>query len=100
PDLTSCDMFFWLLTWIRWVEYVHLGCPMAGGDFVFPAVGANGVDQPSEPLTQDNIQKMLSDATAGSGIEGKYSMHCFCRGGVQHWFIHTPDGEKWNMDVV
>ena len=73
---------------------------MAGEEFVFPAVGANGVVQPSEPLTQDNVQKMLSEATAGSGIEGKYSMHCFRRGGAQHWFIRTPDGEKWNMDVV
>ena len=42
PDLTSCDVFFWLLTWIRWVEYVHLGCPMADEDFVFPAVGWMG----------------------------------------------------------
>ena len=100
PDLTSCDTFFWLLIWIRWVEYVHLVCPMADGGFIFPAVGENRVVQPGEPLTQDSVQKMLSEATAASGIEGKYLTHCFCRGGVQHWFIHAPNEEKWTMDVV
>ena len=100
PDLTSCDAFFWLLTWIRWVEYVHLGRPMADEDFVFPAVGANGVIQPGELLTSDSVQKMLNEAAAGSGIEGKYSTHCFRWGGAQHWFIRVPEEEKWSMDMV
>ena len=73
---------------------------MEAEDFVFPAMGANGVVQPGEPLTQDNVQKMLSEATAGSSIEGKYSTHCFRQGGAQHWFIRAPDDEKWPMDVV
>ena len=73
---------------------------MAAEDFVFPAVGANRVVQPSELLMQGNVQKMLSEATAGSGVEGKYSTHCFCQGGAQHWFIHAPNDEKWPMDVV
>ena len=73
---------------------------MADGDFIFPAVGANGVVQPGEPLTQDSVQKMLSEATAASGIEGKYLTHCFRWGGAQHWFICAPDEEKWTMDVV
>ena len=99
PDLTACNMFFWLLIWIRWVEYVHLQRPMADEDFVFPAIGANGKPQLGEPLTTDTVQKMLNEAIAGSGIEGKYTMHCFRRGGAQHWFIHAPEREKWSLDV-
>ena len=81
------------------MEFVHLQHPLADEDFIFPALGANGI-QPGEPVTTDSIQKLLNKAVAGSGLEGNYSMHCFRRGGAQHWFIHAPDHEKWSMDVV
>lgn len=98
--MTSCDSFFWLLIWMRWLEYAHLGHPMADGDFVFPAVGANGVVQPGEPMSQDNVQKYISEATTGSGIEGSFSTHCFRQGGAQYRFIHARGTDKWDLDVV
>jgi len=92
----SCDSFFWLLVWMRWLEYAHLGCPMADGDFVFPAIGANGAVYPGEPISHDKIQKYINEATAGSGIEGNFTMHCFRRGGAQYRFIQAHGEEKWD----
>ena len=85
---------------MRWLEYAHLGCPMADGDFVFPAIGANGAVYPGEPISHDKIQKYINEATAGSGIEGNFTTHCFRQGGAQYRFIQARGEEKWDLDVV
>ncbi|KAL4065470.1 hypothetical protein J3A83DRAFT_4190800 [Scleroderma citrinum] len=46
PDLTSCDLFFWLMVWVRQVEHIHLGQAMVDGNFIFPAISANSVLKP------------------------------------------------------
>ncbi|KAL4075653.1 hypothetical protein J3A83DRAFT_4186517 [Scleroderma citrinum] len=68
-DLTSCNLFFWLVVWVRWVEHVQLGQAMVDGDYIFPAIGANGVLKPCKPLSQDAVQEWISEATMGTGIE-------------------------------
>jgi len=85
---------------MRWLEYAHLGCPMVDGDFVFPAIGANRAVYPGEPILHDKIQKYINEATAGSGIEGNFTTHCFQQGGAQYWFIQARGEEKWDLDVV
>ncbi|KAL4082078.1 hypothetical protein V8B97DRAFT_2020558 [Scleroderma yunnanense] len=86
-DLTSCNLFFWLVVWVRWVEHVQLGQAMVDGDYIFPAIGANGVLKPCKPLSQDAVQEWISEATMGTGIEGTFTTHCFHQGGAQYWFI-------------
>ncbi|KAL4061664.1 hypothetical protein V8B97DRAFT_2027250 [Scleroderma yunnanense] len=71
-DLTSCDSFFWLVVWVRWVKHVQLGWAMVDGDYIFPAIGANGVLKPCKPLSQDAVQKWISEATMGTGIEVRW----------------------------
>jgi len=57
---------------------------MGEEDFLFPVLGANGVIQPGVPLSHDAVQKSLDVALAGAKIEGKFSTHCFRRGGAQY----------------
>ncbi|KAL4071492.1 hypothetical protein V8B97DRAFT_1960295 [Scleroderma yunnanense] len=98
PDMgTACDAFRWLMFWIKWVEFFHLGHPMAEGDFLFPAVGTNGVLQPGKPLSHDTVQKWIGEATAGAGIQGTFSTHCFRCGGAQYRFMFAPVGERWTL---
>ncbi|KAL4077982.1 hypothetical protein J3A83DRAFT_4186233 [Scleroderma citrinum] len=53
-NLTSCNSFFWLMVWVRWLEHVHLGQAMVDGDFIFPVIGANGVVKPYELHCYEN----------------------------------------------
>ncbi|KIJ12020.1 hypothetical protein PAXINDRAFT_32889, partial [Paxillus involutus ATCC 200175] len=46
-------------------------------DWVFPAMGANGVVQPREQLSNDTVHKWIDEATKGAGIPGSFSTHCF-----------------------
>ncbi|KAI6041006.1 hypothetical protein EDC04DRAFT_2602047 [Pisolithus marmoratus] len=66
PDMgRACDVFLHLLFWMKWVEYVHLGWPMAEDDFLFPAISANGVLQLGEPLSHNMVQKWIDEAVTG-----------------------------------
>ncbi|KAI6015804.1 hypothetical protein PISMIDRAFT_95135 [Pisolithus microcarpus 441] len=66
---------------------------MVEDDFLFPAIGANGVLQPGELLSHDTVQKWIDEAVAGSGIPGTFSTHCYCRGGAQYRFMFAPVGQ-------
>ncbi|KAI6016548.1 hypothetical protein EDC04DRAFT_2577386 [Pisolithus marmoratus] len=101
PDMGRvCDSFLCLLIWMKWVEYVHLGQPMAEDDFLFPAIGANGVLQPGEPLSHDMVQKWIDEAIVGAGIPGTFSTHCYRRGGAQYRFMFAPVGQRWTLARV
>ncbi|KAL4080423.1 hypothetical protein J3A83DRAFT_4084090 [Scleroderma citrinum] len=73
---------------------------MSDIDFIFPAMGANGIVQPSKQLSQDSVQKWISEATTGSSIQGSFLTYCFHQGGAQHWFMHAPTGQQWMLGKV
>ncbi|KAL4066810.1 hypothetical protein J3A83DRAFT_4098008, partial [Scleroderma citrinum] len=77
PDLTSCDSCFWLMVWVMWVEHVHLGWAMVNSNFIFSVIGTNSILKPCEPISQDAVQKWISEATTGARIEGTFTTHCF-----------------------
>ncbi|KAJ8593535.1 Bromodomain-containing protein [Rhizopogon salebrosus TDB-379] len=52
-------------------------------DFIFPAMSANGIVH-----------------SAGAGILGNFSTHCFHRGGAQYWFMFAPVGQRWTLAKV
>ncbi|KAL4074551.1 hypothetical protein V8B97DRAFT_2022770 [Scleroderma yunnanense] len=87
PDLTSCDLFFWLMVWVRQVEHIHLGQAMVDGNFIFPAIGANSVLKPCEPISQDAVQKWIRKVTTGARIEGTFTTH------LVQWWGGWADGE-------
>ncbi|KIO07402.1 hypothetical protein M404DRAFT_23906 [Pisolithus tinctorius Marx 270] len=95
-----CDALLHLVSWMKWVELVHLGWPMTEEDFLFPVIGTNGVLQPGELLSHDMIQKWINEAVVGSGIPGTFTMHCYCRGGAQYCFMFAPVGQRWTLARV
>lgn len=77
PHLPGLDSFIWLSVWMRWLDVYHYGCELDQDDCVFPSMGANGIVQPHNQLSHDAIQKCINEATAGAGIHGSFSTHCF-----------------------
>ena len=71
---------------------------MAGTDFMFPTVAPNGVLHPGQPLSHETVQKLLNEATAGAGVQGKFSTHCFRRGRAQYCFMLAP--KPWLLKRV
>ncbi|KAG1725341.1 uncharacterized protein EDB91DRAFT_1062343 [Suillus paluster] len=100
PNMPACDNFFWMLVWIKWLESFHYGRTLQPNDFIFPAMSANGVVHPGQPISHDTVQKWINESTAGAGIRGNFSTHCFRRGGAQYWFMFAPVGQRWTLAKV
>jgi hypothetical protein len=100
PHLPASDTFLWLSIWMRWLEVYHYARELEPDDCIFPSMGANGVVQPREQLSHDSVQKWINEATAGAGIRGSFSTHCFRRGGAQYQFMFAPVGERWTLAMV
>jgi integrase len=100
PNMPACDNFFWMLVWIKWLQSFHYGRTLQLNDFIFPAMSANGVVHPGQPISHDTVQKWINESTAGAGIRGNFSTHCFRRGGAQYWFMFAPVGQRWTLAKV
>ncbi|KAG6329830.1 hypothetical protein ID866_9259 [Astraeus odoratus] len=86
--------------WQKKVDHGIKEIDLRRGDYIFPAVGSNGILQPGEPLSHDTVQKWINEATAGAKLKGSFTTHCFRRGATQYWFIHAPVGEQWSLSQV
>ncbi|KAG1814581.1 hypothetical protein DFJ58DRAFT_673655, partial [Suillus subalutaceus] len=91
---------FWMLVWIKWLEFFHYGWTLHPNDFLFPVMGANSVVHPGQPISHDTVQKWINESTAGAGILGNFSTHCFRCGGAQYWFMFAPVGQRWTLAKV
>ena len=68
PDIPGCDCFFWLLLWLAFLEVAHYGRKLEPEDYIFPAMGANGIVHRSEPISHDTVQAWIDEATTEAGI--------------------------------
>ncbi|KAG1858189.1 hypothetical protein F4604DRAFT_1685051 [Suillus subluteus] len=100
PDAPACDSFFWTMIWIKWHKSFHYGHTLQPNNFLFPAMSANGIVHPGQPIFHDTIQKWINESTTGAGIRGNFSTHCFRQGGAQYWFMFAPVGQRWTLAKV
>ena len=68
PNIHSCDAFYWLNLWIKFLKTQHYGHPLKPDDFIFPSMGANGVVYPLEHIADDMVQDWLDEFTTQAGI--------------------------------
>jgi hypothetical protein len=77
--------------------------PLRKDDFIFPAVASTGKLKIGTPVGRAEIEKMLDMFVAGGGLlvgrVGKFTTHCFRRGGAQWCFMWRPD-RKWSLKAV
>ncbi|KAI6000121.1 hypothetical protein F5J12DRAFT_951289 [Pisolithus orientalis] len=67
PDMgKACDTLLCLVSWMKWVELVHLGRPMTEEDFLFPVIGTNGVLQLEFPEHSQCIATVVVEHNTAS----------------------------------
>ncbi|KAJ7804873.1 hypothetical protein B0H14DRAFT_3773409 [Mycena olivaceomarginata] len=100
PDLPACDAHHWLPLWRKYLQELIYRRPLGPEDYIFPAIGANGIVQVGEHVSHDNVQKWIKEFTAGAKLpqaNGTFSTHCYRRGGAQYRFMFAPVGRRWTL---
>ncbi|KAG1901248.1 uncharacterized protein F5891DRAFT_1144993 [Suillus fuscotomentosus] len=104
PDLPGCDCFFWLLLWLTFLEVAHYGRKLEPEDYIFPAIGANGIVHCGEPISHDTVQAWIDEATTEAGIPrgagDNFTTHTYRCGGAQWRWMFAPIGQRWTLARV
>ncbi|KAJ6583919.1 hypothetical protein DFH09DRAFT_1359873 [Mycena vulgaris] len=103
PDLPACDAYHWLPKWRQHLEEEVYLRPLLPNDYIFPAIGANGIVQTGEHLSHDDVNKWIKEFAAGAKLpqqNGTFSTHCFRRGGAQYRFMFAAVGRRWTLRQV
>ncbi|KAF9434139.1 hypothetical protein BGZ76_008512, partial [Entomortierella beljakovae] len=110
PNEPHTCSFTKLNNWLQWLD--NNGYPLQADDYVFPALNKRGtLPKVKVKTSHSRIGNLLDVMTAKAGIitaseenssvlnqEGRYTPHCFRRGGAQYRFMFA--GEKWSLEVV
>ncbi|KAJ6533640.1 hypothetical protein B0H19DRAFT_1081055 [Mycena capillaripes] len=79
-----------------------LGRRLTGIDYVFPALASTGQVKFGEPTSRSAFETLLDDVVDKSGVlkgrNGKFTTHCFRRGGAQYRFLWAD--RKWSLKAV
>ncbi|KAL0578113.1 hypothetical protein V5O48_003892 [Marasmius crinis-equi] len=102
-SLPWIDAYTHLLTWKTHLETYILKRPVQADDYLFPSVGMGGHSvQIGTPISADTIQKKINEFAEAAGLPraGRFTTHCFRRGGAQYRFMYAPIGERWTLSRV
>ncbi|KIJ40842.1 hypothetical protein M422DRAFT_780639 [Sphaerobolus stellatus SS14] len=83
PELPGINMYFHFLRWLAFLQQYIYCRGLQSDDYIFPAIGANGIAQPGSPISHDTIQKWLDEF-----------------GGAQHRFMEAPIGKCWSLSII
>ena len=78
PDSPSVDAYEHLLAWLDFYELL-LGCKLQPDDYIFPSTSVKGTVDPSCPMTNDMVQKMITQFAKAVGVPGAeyFTTHCY-----------------------
>lgn len=88
-----------LLDWLDFYETHLLKRPLGPEDYIFPSMNTYGKAYPHQPISSDVVQKMINEFAKNAGIRGagRFTTHCFRRGGAQYRFMFAPIGQRWTL---
>ncbi|KAF9437897.1 hypothetical protein BGZ76_010608, partial [Entomortierella beljakovae] len=77
--------------------------PVSGDDLIFPGVDIKGLPKINSRFSYKRVNDLLDEFSKGANLtegcsRGKFTTHCFRRGGAQHRAIIAQ--EKWSLQVV
>jgi hypothetical protein len=76
--------------------------PLTDDDYVFPALSSNGMLKIGDVTNRSGIETLLDAIVDASGVmegrNGKFTTHCFRRGGAQYRFMWAE--HKWSLKAV
>ncbi|KAJ7143011.1 hypothetical protein C8R44DRAFT_726298 [Mycena epipterygia] len=95
------DCYTHVGTWKTHMEKI-LGRPLAGSDFVFPAIASTGQLKFGECTSRTAFETLLDEVVDKSNVmqgrNGKFTTHCFRRGRAQYRFLWAD--RKWSLKAV
>jgi hypothetical protein len=87
----------------RWIDFLQdklLRRKLQLDDYVFPHISSNGLVHIYKQINHDAVQKLITEFAVGAGLNGRYTTHCFRRGGAQYRFMKAPIGQRWSLTIV
>jgi hypothetical protein len=101
PDHPEFDCHLHLGNWLDQLS-ILLGRALVNSDFIFPAIASTGLLKFGEATSRSGIEILLDTVVEKSGVmkqrNGKFTTHCFRRGGAQYRFIWAE--RKWSLKAV
>lgn len=104
PKKPLADCYMRLTEWFNYIEDpANYGRPLQAEDYVFPCLDKDGRVKLDEPWSSARVLSLLSKFTQAAGLlankpKGRFSTHCFRRGGAQHWCMFTED--RWSLKAI
>ncbi|KAF8514460.1 hypothetical protein BU17DRAFT_68392 [Hysterangium stoloniferum] len=103
PENPNIDMHFHFLRWLQFSNQFIYHRPLEADDYIFPAIGSNGIARIETPIPHDTIQKWLDEFVEACEINlgrGRLTTHCFRRGGAQYRFMYAHFGKRWSLAII
>ncbi|KAF8325729.1 hypothetical protein F5887DRAFT_1085236 [Amanita rubescens] len=104
PQNTSepeIDCYTHLLNWVSYQQGL-IARPLGVDDLIFPAIASTGQIKFGVPTSRSGFEAIMDDIVQKSGVmqgrNGKFTTHCFRRGGAQYRFMYAP--RKWSLKAV
>lgn len=101
PENPEIDCFTHMTAWLKHLECL-LQRPLEDDDFIFPAIASTGKLKFGEPTSRTGFENLLDSVIEASGVmrgrNGKFTTHCFRRGGAQYRFMWAR--HKWSLKAV
>ena len=95
------DCYTHLLNWVIHQQGL-IARSLGEADFVFPAIASTGQIKFGKPTSRSGFEALMDDIIQRSGVlegrNGKFTTHCFRRGGAQYRFMYAP--RKWSLKAV
>ncbi|KAG1818073.1 uncharacterized protein BJ212DRAFT_1479903 [Suillus subaureus] len=86
PDMPGCDCFFWMLLWLALLKHIHYNDKLKPDNFLFPAIGSNGIVHHGEHISHDTVQAWVNEATTSAG-DSFTTCTCHCGRAQWHWML-------------
>ncbi|KAJ3752488.1 hypothetical protein EV360DRAFT_88707 [Lentinula raphanica] len=101
PQHPEFDCYTHMTTWMKHLQSL-LQRPLMDHDYVFPGIASTGQLKFGENTSRMGIENLLERVVDASGLmsgrRGKFTTHCFRRGGAQYRFMWAD--HKWSLKAV
>jgi len=103
PDLEhpEIDCYSHMTRWLNHLQGL-MPRPLQEDDYVFPAIASTSSLKFGEHTTRSGFETLMDSIIEPSGVmkgrNGKFTTHCFRRGGAQYRFMWAT--RKWSLKAV
>lgn len=100
-ELWHIDCHYHMGKWIDHLESL-LQRKLEPNDYLFPAIASTDRLKFGEPISRSAFENLMEEFVEGSGMlkgrHGKFTTHCFRRGGAQYRFMWAR--RKWSLKAI